>query len=189
MVALPEALLDEFKRGNALLFVGERIIEDATGQVFVDQLTRQLAQRAEMAPSENCTFSEAAQAYADKAGYHALVSFVRDRFDELGDAPQAIHCLIAGLQKCTVLVTTCLDCKLEKAFETAGRPLDVVSGNVDLAFEDTRKTQLYKLRGSLDRTDTLVLTEDQYENFFYDRESCSGVARLSCAQNSSLYRL
>jgi len=172
---IPEELLEQFERGNVLLFIGERTARDAEGLTFPDHLTLKLAARCEIDNPEDYTFPEAAQAYEDEMGRHALIQLVRDELEALGDEPQEVQRLIAGLTECTVLVTTGLDRRLERAFEEKGRPVDVIIRNEDVAFEDERKTKLYKLRGSIEQVESLDLTEDDQETFFQDQASISVV--------------
>ncbi|MEE8389531.1 MAG: SIR2 family protein, partial [Anaerolineae bacterium] len=186
MTPIPKELLEQFERGNVLLFIGERIVRDAEGQAVIDTLTSRLAARSDAAGEGTLSFPEAAQAHEDEKGHQALVQFLRDQLNERGDAPQQAHRLIAGLTGCDVLVTTCLDRRLERAFEQTRRPLDVIVGNVDVAFEDERNAQLYKLRGSLERAESLVLTEDDYETFFEDQASISVVLQGYLARKTIL---
>jgi AAA+ ATPase superfamily predicted ATPase len=151
MIPIPKELLEQFERGNALLFIGERITRDAEGQAVIDRLVAQLAALCNVLDEGELSFPEVAQAYEDEKGLQALVQFLHDQLEELGDEPQQAHRLIAGLTDCNVLATTCLDRRLERAFEEARRPLDVIIGNVDVAFEDERKARLYKLRGSVEQ--------------------------------------
>lgn len=187
MMPIPEELLEQIERGNVLLFIGERIVRDAAGRAILDQLVAQLAARCGITDTEDLAFPEVAQAYEDDKGRQALVQFVRDQLEALGDEPQQTHRLIAGLTDCTVLTTTCLDRRLERAFEEAGRPLDVIIGNLDVAFEDGRKARLYKLRGSVEQVKSLVLTEDDYETFFEDQASISVVLRGYLARKTILF--
>jgi hypothetical protein len=173
MISIPEELLEQFERGNVLLFIGEQVGRDVEGQTSVDQLTAELATRCGIDQPEEYTFPEVAQAYQDATGRQALVQFVRDQLEALGDEPKEIHRLIAGLTRRLVLVTTALDRRLERAFEEKGRPLHVIIGNMDVPFDDERTTQLYKLRGSAERVESLVLTEDDHEVFFEDQASIS----------------
>ena len=187
MIPIPEELLEQFERGNALLFIGERITRDAEGRAVIDRLVAQLAARCNATDEGELSFPEVAQAYEDEKGLQALVQFLRDQLEELGDEAQQAHRLIAGLTGCNVLATTCLDRRLERAFEEAGRPLDVIIGNVDVAFEDEGKAQLYKLRGSVEQAESLVLTEDDYETFFEDQASISVVLQGYLARKTILF--
>lgn len=182
MISIPEGLLEQIKRGNVFLIIGERIVRNAGGQVVVDRLAFELATRCKANKPTAYTFADAAQVYEEQEGRQALVQFVRDHWEALGDEPQEIHHLIARLTQCKLLATTCLDRRLERAFEQAKRPLDIITGNEDVPFQDDLKANLYKLRGSLERVESLVLTEDDCENFFEDQKSISRVVQgyLAC---------
>jgi hypothetical protein len=114
MITIPIELLEEVERGNVLLFIGERIVRDAAGNVAFDELAAQLAVRADIAEAERLTFPQIAQLYEDEKGRDKLVQVVKDYFEGLGNAPQAVHHLIVGLADCTVLATTCFDGCLER---------------------------------------------------------------------------
>jgi len=187
MIPIHEELLEQFERGNVLLFIGERITCDTEGQAVIDHLTAQLLARCELSDEGERSFPVAAQAYEDKKGRQALIQFMRDRLDELGHEPQEAHRLIARLADCNVLVTTCLDQRLERAFSEAKRPLSAVVGNVDVAFEDGQRATLYKLRGSLEQPESLVLTEDDYEAFFDNQTSISVVLQAYLARKTILF--
>jgi Cdc6-like AAA superfamily ATPase len=187
MIPIPEELLEQFERGNVLLFVGERIARDMDRGIVVDWLAAELANRCELSEEGDLDFPEVAQAYEDDKGRHELVQFMRDQFEELGDEPEPIHHLIAGLTDCNVLVTTCLSCCLERAFERSGRPLEVVIGNLDVVFEREHTATLYKLCGSLDRPESVILTEDDHEDFFRNRANLSIVLQGYLARKTILF--
>ena len=42
---LPIELVEHFQRGNGLIFLGDRVVRDAQGQVLVDGLAAELARR------------------------------------------------------------------------------------------------------------------------------------------------
>lgn len=165
-------LLEQLERGNVLLFVGERLARTADGRVCQDQLKAALIGRcaalgAAAAVRPEATFLEAAEAYADAAGgRQALVQWLRDQEAAPAEALPLAYRLIAGLTACNLLATTAVDQRLERAFEAAGRPLTVVVGVADLAFEDSRQTTLYKLRGTLEQPESLALTEYKLAAFY-----------------------
>ena len=53
---IPEELLEQVEQGNVLLFIGERIVRDAAGEVAFEQLAAQLVVRAGMSEVEGLTF-------------------------------------------------------------------------------------------------------------------------------------
>ncbi|MGY3332974.1 hypothetical protein ACVILI_005991 [Mesorhizobium sp. USDA 4775] len=62
--------------------------------------------------------------------------------------------------------TTNYDRLIERAFASIRRPLDVVSAASDLALRITPgATRLYKMHGSIDRLDDVVISTDDYELF------------------------
>jgi hypothetical protein len=117
------------------------LIRDADGHVLIDRLAEQLAARCETDIAADRSFPEVAQVYEAEKGRQALIQFVRDQLEQLANQPQSIHRLIAGLTDCSVLVTTALDRSIERAFADLGPPLDVIVGNLDVAFEDERRAQ------------------------------------------------
>lgn len=187
MIAIPEELLEQVERGNVLLFMGELLVRDADGQVTVDRLTHQLAARCGIPDREILSFPEVAQLYQDEKGRHALIQFLRNQLEAIGNEPQHVHSLVAGLCSFSVLISTSLSSHLEQAFEAANRSLDVIIGNVDVAFEDEQKARLYKLRGSLDRPESLILTEDDHEAFFRNRANLSVVLQGYLARKTILF--
>src|SRR5262245_51480105 len=187
MIPIPEELLEQVERGNVLLFVGERLVRDARGEVALDRLAEQLAARSGLDDGQNYTFAEAAQAYEDEHGRNALIRFLREQLAALGDEPQPVHRLIAGLSQCNILVTTALNRRLERAFDQAKRPLEVVISDDDVPFENETRAQLYKLRGALDRPESLILTEEDHEGFFEDQASISIVLQGYLARKTILF--
>lgn len=188
MIPIPNELLEQVERGNVLPFIGERIVRDAAGRVHLDQLTAALADRCGITDAEALSFPEVAQVYEDEKGRQALIQFLIDRLEMLGHEPQPAHHLIVGLTShCKVLITTGLNRLLEHAFEDADRPLNTIIGNVDVAFEDESRVKLYKLRGSLDRPESLILTEDDHEDFFRNRANLSIVLQGYLARKTILF--
>jgi HEAT repeat protein len=184
MPQIPEELLEQVERGNVLLFVGEHIVRDA--QILSHRLAERLAARFAPPPAVPLSFPEVAQDYEEQHGRYALVQFVRDQLASLGDEPQPEHRLIAGLTSCKLLVTTCIDRRLERAFAEAGRPLDVVVNDLDVPFIDERKARIYCLRGSLDQVQGLILTVADLESF-EDRASISVVLQGHLASKTILF--
>uniref|UniRef100_UPI003F6F2A3B SIR2 family protein n=1 Tax=Shinella sp. TaxID=1870904 RepID=UPI003F6F2A3B len=60
--------------------------------------------------------------------------------------------------------TTNYDRLIERAFAAIGRPIDAVSGAKDLSLKATPgAARLYKMHGSVDRLDDIVISTDDYE--------------------------
>lgn len=64
------------------------------------------------------------------------------------------------------LWTTNYDRLIERSFEEINRPLDVIAGSADLSIRARPgAARLYKMHGSVDRLDDLVISTDDYELF------------------------
>jgi hypothetical protein len=62
--------------------------------------------------------------------------------------------------------TTNYDRLIERAFSHIGRPLDVISASADIALKPRAgAARLYKMHGSVDRLDDVVISTDDYELF------------------------
>ena len=83
--------------------------------------------------------------------------------------------------------TTNYDRLIERAFGGISRPIDPVSGARDLALRATPgATRLYKMHGSIDRLDDVVISTDDYELF---RSKRGGYLPLLQAHLSSMSML
>jgi hypothetical protein len=66
----------------------------------------------------------------------------------------------------THIWTTNYDRLIERAFTEIDRPLDTISGAKDLSLKPTAgAVRLYKMHGSIDRLDDIVISTDDYELF------------------------
>lgn len=187
MIEIPVELLEEIERGDVTLFVGERLNRDIEGNVAVDRLTAELVARCGLREEDSLTFPQAAQAYEYNRSRHALVQFMRDQIEALGDEPQPVHHLIASLEQIEVLVTTSLTDRLERAFEAAKRPYEVVMGDVGVTLRRGDKVTIYKLRGSLDRPESLILTQPDHARFFRQHSNLRNMLKSYLASKTILF--
>ena len=112
MIPIPVELLEQFERGNVLLFIGEQLLSDVAGRATIDELTAELVARTQIDHEEELDFPAIAQVYQDQQNRHALVQFVCERLEEPEHKPQPVHHLVAQLNVCRIIVTTCLDQRL-----------------------------------------------------------------------------
>ncbi|HTP09126.1 MAG TPA: SIR2 family protein [Anaerolineae bacterium] len=190
MTSIPSDLLEQFQRGSVALFIGDRIMRDVEGSPFIDRLAAELAERCGVADTGLLDFAKLAQIYADQAGRQALQSFVLERIEQRGSTSQPLHQAIARLIEqhgAEVIVTTCWDNGLERTLRARGYPIDVIIGNVDVVFESKDKARLYKLRGSQENVESLVLTEDDYALYFENQSSISIVLQGYLASRTLLF--
>lgn len=191
MAGIPLELVEQVSRGNGLVFVGE-CLTCAAGQggqlaAWTAELGRRCGLGEPGAGSPLAAFPAVSQLYEDTHGRQALIQFVRDALAQPDGGSSAAHHLLAALSECRIFVTTCLDRRLEEALTTAGRPPVVLVRNVDVAFADEGRTQVYRMRGAADQPDSLVLTEDDCDHFYDDESSISFVLQGYLARCTILF--
>ena len=183
--SLPIEIIEQFQRGNGLIFLGDRAVRDAQGQAIVDRLAADFARRLRLNTPAGFTLSQLAKLYEDHTSLNQVHLLVRERLQAL-TAPQPIHHHIAALHECNVIVATCLDRCLELAFAETGRPLHVTVSDTDVAFADG-EAQLYKLRGTVEQPDSMLLTSSDYERFYDGRQAVSVVLQGELARKTVLF--
>jgi len=182
---IPIELIEHFQRGNGLIFLGDRAVSDTQGQTFVDMLAADLARRIGVDSSAGYTLPQLAELYEDRTSLNQVHLLVRERLQALS-TPQSIHRHIAALHECRVMVTTCLNRCLELAFAEIGQPLNVTVRDTDVAFADAA-VQLYKLRGTVEQPDSMLLTSSDHERFYDDRQAVSVVLQSELARKTVLF--
>lgn len=84
--------------------------------------------------------------------------------------------------------TTNYDRLVERAFEAIDRPVDPISGTKDLALRATPgATRLYKMHGSIDRLDDVVISTDDYELYRSRRGSYLPLLQAHLTSMSMLF--
>jgi hypothetical protein len=158
-----------------------------------DELTCYLARMTGFPENEQLDLAKVAQYYELVMGRVGLDRTLRDIFVKLYDHT-SVHSYLASIDKPLLIVTTNYDYLIESAFETAGRPYDVViyttavdemgdrllwrrheekepkpvnPGSIDIDLGT--RTVIYKMHGAVDRQDPnrdqYVITEDDYITF------------------------
>ncbi len=188
MVTLPEELLAQAGNGNVLLFVGDHLTQSTAGGYLTNRLPESLAKEAGVPDLEVDHFSEVAQIVQDKQGRNALLDQVRQIYasDTINDIPEAYR-LVAQFTRCRIIVTTCVDQRLEQAFFEAERPLKVVVDDNFDAIDLGSQTILFKLHGSIEKGDPLVLTEEDIEHFLEDFHTIPLFLRAYLAHKTLLF--
>ena len=124
---------DDLKRslatGNVCAFVGAGLSAGAGLPGWYD-LIAELSARIgyELPPAKWATgdaLIDAAQAYVNRQGLHALISHLKDRLDTTGVQPTAAHRALARLP-ISLVFTANFDDLLERAFRDAGKRVEVV---------------------------------------------------------------
>jgi hypothetical protein len=180
MTDAPLDLIASLDQGNAAAFIGAGLSVGAGLPAWYD-LIAELSARIghKLAPQEWATgdaLIDAAQAYVNKQGLHALISHLKDRLDTTGKQPTAAHRALARLP-ISLVFTANFDDLLERAFRDAGKRVEVV----------VRVVNIVKLYGDLDQPDTIVLARQQYESYFLQRPQMVKLLETELARSDTLY--
>jgi hypothetical protein len=163
---LPVEVLDAARAGRCVVFVGSRASFEAAELQGVDYpdartLARDLGwKKPKPVPGQRPkpvipSVEEGAAAFEAANGRAALVSTLRTRVGGATLTPTSAHAAL--VRRFPLLFTTSADDLLERAAAAAGVPL-LVRGRGDSLPEDASQRALFKLRGSFDQPDSLVVT-------------------------------
>ncbi len=151
-------LLDEARRKRLSLFIGADLPQSVTGLPSHRDLARALASDFQLLTSES---TPSLFTLAQQMAYQrqAVIQFLMDHLNTVGVSPQPFDALLARLP-IAFFVTTRYDDLLERAFQQARRPLNVVVTDLDASLRRPDRATLVKLYGDLRQPHTLTITED-----------------------------
>lgn len=172
MMDVPRELVEQFARGNGVVFVGAGLSQGAGLPGWAD-LVRELAAELDGCPPD-ADPRDIAQYYEIEYGRRCLVERLRDRLDTLDAHPTLVHEALVRLP-IPMIFTTNYDVLLEQALRAAQRSFTPVIGNVDASFWSVDRLQLVKLHGDLNQPESIVITAEDYERFATQRPT---LARL-----------
>jgi|GEM_PF-2959237 len=171
-VDIPRELVEQFARGNGVIFVGAGLSQGAGLPGWAD-LVRELAAELEGCPLDT-DYRDIAQYYEIEHSRNRLVQKLRDRLDTLPVQPTPVHEALVKLPV-SAMFTTNYDDLLEQALRATKRPFAPVVSNVDAGFWSADRVQLVKLHGDLNQPESIVITAEDYERFTAQRPA---LARL-----------
>lgn len=137
-----------------------------------------------MAQVEHMSLPEIAQAYELKRGRNNLIQFLLTQLAESGRAPLPVHKQIAALPVRTI-ITTAWDDGLATAL--AGQVVYQVVDDSDIPYVGSEGKTLIKLHGSLDRKQSLVLTDDDQDALAVTQPETVNLVRQAFASRTILF--
>ena len=187
MTDLPRPLVRKVAAGQAVLFLGAHIpgIIDEGGFPGPAELACALAECCDY-PEPDRSLARVAQYFQVTRSRDDLIAFLKAQLDDPAHALTPFHYLVACLPL-PVIITTSYDTLLESALLKAQRPFAVVTGDQDLAYVDESKTLLIKMLGSIERGETLVITEDDYLDFTRRLPALSSLLKAYFATRTLLF--
>ena len=148
----------------AAIFVGAGVSVGA-GYPTWSKLLREIGEELGVGSDDIHDLAALAQWSIQESGSASRVrNVVKDHIKKLLPIPKPLE-IIARLP-IRHIWTTNYDTLIERSFETIHRPIDTISGTKDLALKATPgAVRLYKMHGSVERLDEIVISTDDYELF------------------------
>jgi len=177
---------EAIRTGDAAMFVGAGASR-AAGYVDWKGLLRDIAEDLGLDVKRESDLVTLAQFHLnDRKGRDKLNKLLVDEFQESHD-PNESHALMASLPVHTIW-TTNYDDLLERAYEAAGKRVDVKRHAEDINFTRGRSdVTVYKMHGDKTRVSEAVLAKDDYETYHPKRELFSIALRGDLTQNTFLF--
>ena len=178
----PEAL----NGGTGAVFVGAGVSMSA-GYPSWSALLREIGEELGVGSSDVTDLAALAQWSIQESGSSTRVrNVIKEQIGRSLPVPPALE-ILARLPVRHVW-TTNYDRLIERAFEAIGRPIDSISGAKDLALRATPgATRLYKMHGSVDRLDDVVISTDDYELYRSRRGSYLPLLQAHLTSMSMLF--
>jgi len=185
-LTIPKDLVEQLSKGNCVLFVGAGISMGQGGLPGGGQLAKELAERCNY-PGDDFPLDRVAQYYADKKKSKAdMLKYVCQRIREARQEPMETHRLIAALPF-KVIVSTNYDCLIERALEAAGRPFNVIVTDKQVGSWDEGVVNLLKIHGCISQWESIVITRDDYREFFERRPNIANILSAEAARRLLLF--
>jgi hypothetical protein len=195
MSDLATQLAQLIAQDNAILFVGASLRQRPDQPSLLQQIADALATRIHLELSPTLSHSppshdlpRIARDFEVLQGRPALILALREELEKLVGQPDPIDQLIADVVLPTSkVITTRFDRVLELALERLQKPYVLIVRDTDVPFFDETKVTLIKMQGDIGQPDSLVLTEDEVEDFISKLPTVSDVVRAFFATKTLIF--
>lgn len=184
MMNISTELVEQFARGNGVIFVGAGLSQGAGLPGWAD-LVRELASELDGCPTD-VDYREIAQYYDIEHSRQRLVQRLRDQLDTLKVSPTSVHAELVKLSV-PIIFTTNYDDLLEQALRAAKCPYTPVVGNADISFWSVDRLQLVKLHGDLNQPESIIITTEDYDRFASSRKSLADILKVILQTKTVLF--
>ncbi|NUM48280.1 MAG: SIR2 family protein, partial [Anaerolineales bacterium] len=186
MSRLTSRLADLIATDNAILFVGNAL-RASHNPPAIEQIAEALAARIEYVRPDR-SLSAVARDYEVLKGRNALITALREELRKLQAGPDPLHQLIAdAVLPHTKVLTTRFDQILERALDQFQKPYVLIVRDADVPFFDEAKITLIKMQGDIDQPDSLIITEDDLDDFIRRLPTISDVVRAFFATKTLIF--
>lgn len=178
----PDALVNE----AGAVFIGAGVSMGA-GYPSWAELLQEIRQELGVGSSDVHDLAALAQWSIQESGGKTRVrKLLKEQIGKNLDVPESLR--IIARFPLRHIWTTNYDRLVERAFEAIDRPIDPISGAKDLALRATPgATRLYKMHGSIDRLDDVVISTDDYELYRSTRGSYLPLLQAHLTSMSMLF--
>ncbi len=150
-------------QGDAVFFIGAGLSINS-GLLSWHDITKKLKTKLNPKSDENDPIL-IAQFFRNQFGERELINTIRESIIKQSIQPSKSHLSLCDLPV-NVYYTTNYDTLLEDTLREFGKPAHVITEDRELAFWDENKeVQVIKLHGDINRSSTLVISEDDYVRF------------------------
>ena len=184
-MSIPNELIDEFVKGNGVLFVGPGFAQEV-GSYDIEKITHQLITEIDEFPARISDLSTVAHYYELAYGRQRLVTRLRDEFGLFGQLLPSVYELIVQLPV-NLIFTTTYDNLIENALHKVGRRYNTVADNINVSFFSNTQMQLVKLRGDLSQPNTITITTRDYEEYNTKYSSLTRLLTLALQTKTVLF--
>lgn len=164
-------LIKQLEDGQLALFIGADLPYEVTGVPSRTDLARDLAQHQGL--DESWSLAKITQQMAGRNQRYEFTAFIRDALNANSKPPQIIQRRIAELVKIyqiKTLITTVYDNRLESAFQQKKMAFHRLVRDNDVPFITPDRPTLIKLYGDINQVDTLVVTKQDHNRLYRDRD-------------------
>ncbi len=187
MIELCRHLAGLIVEDNAILLVGTDLRRGSDESPLVQQLADALAARIDYQRAER-HLPAVARDFQTLKGRHALIEVLQEELERLGTEPAPVHqLLLDAVVPGTKVITSRFDHLLENALEQAHRPYVLIVRDTDLPFFDEKKITLIKIQGDINQPDSLVVTEDDVNDFIHKLPTISDIVRAYVATKTLIF--
>ncbi len=185
-MTLTQDLAAELAADNALLFVGDRLRADADAAPLA-QIADLLAQQIGYDRPDH-SLAAVARDFETLRGRQSLIQALRDALRQMQLLPTPWHSLLAqAVLPSSKIITTAYDALLEQALRMTGKPYVLIVRDADVPYFDESKVVVIKMQGDLDQPDSLVITEDDFDEFLARLPTLSDLVRAFFATKTLIF--
>ena len=187
MIDLITELAELLVQDNAILFVGSGLRYEQNQQPSINKIAQALAERIAYHRSDR-SLSAVARDFEVQHGRRALIFALREELAKFPRQPAPIHQLIADLMlPTTKVITTRFDQILEQALDQFQKDYVVILRDTDVPFFDQSKITLIKMQGDIQQPDSLIITQDDLNDFINKLPTLSDLIRAFFATKTLIF--